>query len=377
VSIGARKNTASANYELNLNAVVDDVRIYGRALTPRDITALYAEATPTEPKIAQNPQDTFVGLGDSGRLTVVADGTVPFSYEWRRNGTAILGATNAILTITNAQLLDDATYEVVVRNAYGGVTSSQARVTVVPFLDLSAAPVQASSEFPGGFLARGAFDRLKLSTGPNTARWASGPVGAPHWIYVDLGRDLAIRRVTADFDPACGRDFLLRYRTDGQGPTSNPDDWQAIATVTGFSQGGSQGVDGPDVFFDFVGSRVHTPGNISAGVATSIGTNLFVGRYLMLHVTATEAGFAHVSVWEMQVDAIAVETRLQSVTIEDNGVRLTFRGNPGRTYDIERATALDGSWTSLGIVTISSDGLGEYLDSPAAEPSAFYRLFSP
>jgi hypothetical protein len=377
VSIGARKNTASANYDLNLNAIVDDVRIFGRALTARDIAALYAEAAPTPPSIVQQPRNTFVGVGDSAAMTVVVDGTVPLSYQWRKGGTAMSGATNATLTITNAQLSDDAMYDVVISNAQGGVTSSLARLTVVPFLDLTAAPVQASSEFPGGYLARGAFDRLKLSTGPNTARWASAAVGAPHWIYVDLGRDLEIRRVTADFDPACGRDFLLRYRTDAQGPTSNPDDWQSIATVNGFSQGNSQGIDGPDVFFDFLGSRVDTPGNVAPGVVTSIGPNTVVGRYLMLHVTATEAGFAHVSVWEMQVDAIVAETRLQSITMEKGGVRLRFRGDPGRTYDIERATTLDGSWTSLGIVSTAADGFGEFLDSPAPQPSAFYRLFSP
>jgi hypothetical protein len=377
VSIGARKNTASANYDLNVNAVMDDVRIYARALTPRDIAALYAEATPAAPMIVQEPQDTYVGVGDSGRLTVVADGTVPLSYQWRKGGVAMAGQTNATLIITNAQLSDDAEYDVVISNGQGSVTSSQGRLTVVPFLNLTAAPVQASSEFPGGYLAHGAFDGLKLSTGPNTARWASAPSGAPHWIYVDLGRDLAIRRVTADFDPACARDFLLRYRTEAQGPTSNPNDWQALATVTGYSQGNSQGIDGPDVFFDFLHSRVDLPGNVAPGAVTSIGTNIFVGRYLMLHVTAAEAGFSHVSVWEMQVDAIGAEARLQSITLDNDGVRLRFRGNPGRTYDVERATALDGSWTPLGIVTTGDDGLGEYLDSPAPGMNSFYRLFLP
>ena len=188
---------------------------------------------------------------------------------------------------------------------------------------------------------------------------------------------MAIRRVTADFDPACARDFFLRYRTEAQGPTSNPDEWPAIASVTGFSQGNSQGIDGPDALFDFLGSRVYLPDNVSTGAVASIETNIFVGRYLMLHITATEVGFAHVSVWEMQVDAIGAEARLQSVTIDNNGATLRFRGSPNRTYDIERATTLDGSWTSLGIVTTSNDGLGEYLDSPRPQPNAFYRLFSP
>jgi hypothetical protein len=377
VSIGARQNTASVDYNLNLNAVMDDVRIYARALTPRDIAALYAVAPPTAPTIVQQPQDRFTGLGDSGGLTVIVDGTVPLSYQWRKGGVPILTATNATLTITNAQLSDDAQYDVVISNAQGGVTSLPAHLTVVPFLNLTAAPVQASSEFPGGYLAANAFDGLKLSTGPNTARWASAPSGAPHWIYVDLGRDLAIRRVTADFDPACPRDFFLRYRTEAQGVASDPNEWSVMAAVTGFSQGNSQGIDGPDVFFDFPTSRVDMPGNVAPAAVASIGTNIFVGRYLMLHITATEAGFAHVSVWEMQVDAVPAQARIQSIAIENNGVRLMFSGIPNHDYDVERAPSVDGPWGSITSVLTSDTGLGEYLDPSPLQPNAFYRLFSP
>lgn len=277
VSIGARKNTASPNYDLNLDGIVDDVRIYARALTPGDVAALYAEAAPVGPSIVQQPQSTFTGVGDSATFTVVIDGTVPLSYQWHKDSTLISGATNETLVITNAQLSDDADYSVVVGNSEGSVTSA-AHLTVVPFLDLRMAPVQASSLYTGGsYPARNAFDGLKLSTGPNTARWASADSGAPHWIYVDLGRDLAIRRVTADFDPACARDFFLRYRTDAQGPTSNPEDWDMIAAAAGFSQGITQGVDGPDVFFDFLESRVAMPGNVAPGAVASIGANILWG----------------------------------------------------------------------------------------------------
>ena len=375
VSIGARKNAASANYDLNLDGIVDDVRIYARALTPRDVTSLYGEASPVGPTIAQQPQSTFVAVGGSATFTVVVDGTVPLSYEWRKNGLAIPGATNETLVIGNAQLSDDANYSVVVLNSVGTATSADAHLTVVPFLDLRTAPVQASSVFSPDYPAANAFDRLKLSTGPNTARWASAPSGAPHWIYVDLGRDLAIRRVTADFDPACPRDFFLRFRTEADGPTANPDDWQAIAQVTGFSQGNTQGIDGPDVFFDFLESRLSMPGNVAPGAVASIGTNIFVGRYLMLHVTATEVGFAHVSVWEMQVDAISSEARIQSIVLDGNGATLRISGIPKQNYAVQRATRLDGPWTSLDAIAPSDDGFAEFLDSDPPEPMGFYRLF--
>jgi hypothetical protein len=307
---------------------------------------------------------------------VAVDGTVPISYQWLKNGMPITGATNVTLTITNAQLADDARYSVVAVNALDSVTSDEARLTVVPFLNLSAAPVQASSEFPGGFLARGAFDRLKLSTGPNTARWASAPSGAPHWIYVDLGRDLAIRRVTADFDPACAAEFFVRYRTEAEGATSNPTEWTAMASVSGYAQAG-QGIDGPDVFFDFLESRVDMPGNVAPSAITTISPDMVVARYLMLHVTATASGFMHVSVWEFQIDAISSEARIQSVVLAGNGATINFSGIPQRNYEVQRAPTLGGSWETLTTVPASNDGSAEFLDTQPTQPMSFYRLFAP
>jgi hypothetical protein len=376
LSLGARQ-LSTTDYNLNLNGVLDDVRVYARALTPNDVAALYDVAAPMGPTIVQQPQDTYGGVGDSGSFSVAVDGTVPLIYQWRKNGVEIPGATNATLVITNAQLSDDADYSVVVTNALGSASSAEAHLAVIPFLDLSSAPVQASSIFNASFPAANAFDRLKLSTGPNTARWASAPTGPPHWIYVDLGRDLAIRRVTLDFDPACPSNLILRYRTEAQGATSNPDDWQAIADVNGYAQSG-QGIDGPDIFLDFLQSRVLSPGNIAPAAFSSIGTNITVGRYLMLHVTAITPGFQHVSVWEFQVDAISPEARIRSINLGTNGVRLNFSGIPLRHYQVQRATAIDAlSWDSLATLPASTDGLGEYLDPQPPQPSAFYRLFTP
>ena len=57
VSLGARQ-LSMAGYDLNFNGVMDDVRIYARALTPADVTALYNEAPPKSPTIIQQPQTT-------------------------------------------------------------------------------------------------------------------------------------------------------------------------------------------------------------------------------------------------------------------------------------------------------------------------------
>lgn len=97
----------------------------------------------------------------------------------------------------------------------------------------------------------------------------------------------------------------------------------------------------------------------------------------MLHVSATEAGFSHVSVWEMQVDAISSEAKIQSMVVNSSGARLNLSGIPKRNYQVQRAIMLDGSWTTLETIAASNDGLGEYFDPAPPEGIGFYRLFSP
>jgi hypothetical protein len=52
------------------------------------------------------------------------------SYQWRKAGADIFGATGASLVLTNAQSADEAAYSVVVTNAAGSTTSSTAALTV-------------------------------------------------------------------------------------------------------------------------------------------------------------------------------------------------------------------------------------------------------
>jgi len=375
VSLGARQ-LSMAGYDLNFNGVMDDVRIYARALTPSDVTALYNQAPPTPPKIVQQPQTAVAVVGGSVTFSVVSDGNVPLSYEWRKAGLPIPAATSRTLTLTNVQVSDEADYRVLVTNPHGEQLSDAAHLTVMPFLNLTAAPVQASSLFNPTFPASNAFDGLRLSTGPNTARWASATVGSPHWIYVDLGQDMEIRRVGVDWETAGGRDFSLRVRTQAQGVSVNPDDWLTVASVAGYGQTG-QGVDGLDAFFDFLQPQILLPGNTVPSVITSINSGGVTARYLMLHVTAMVGTFTHVSVWEIQVDAMSHQARILPLVLTENGATLRFLGTPGRSYQVQRATDITGPWTILETIQVVPGVIPEYLDSALPQPAGFYRVVLP
>jgi hypothetical protein len=69
-----------------------------------------------------------------GKVYFRADavGVWPLSYQWQFNGTNLDGATNQLLTITNAQPAQMGAYSVVVTNALGSSSSPSAWLTVIP-----------------------------------------------------------------------------------------------------------------------------------------------------------------------------------------------------------------------------------------------------
>jgi hypothetical protein len=82
------------------------------------------------PAIAQDPVGASVNAGSPVSLSVVATGTTPFSYQWRRNGVAISGGTGSSYTIASAKTSDMGTYDVLVTNGGGSVTSNTAWLMV-------------------------------------------------------------------------------------------------------------------------------------------------------------------------------------------------------------------------------------------------------
>jgi len=87
------------------------------------------------PEITTSPVAQTVTAGTSATFSVTATGWPAPSYQWRKAGVAVIGnasANTAILTLTNVTSNDAGTYDVVVINAAGSVTSASAMFTVNP-----------------------------------------------------------------------------------------------------------------------------------------------------------------------------------------------------------------------------------------------------
>ena len=99
------------------------------ALPAYSIT-VFSVAAGTAPTITVQPAGLTTTVGASVSLTVVASGEPSPTYQWRRNGSAIAGATAASFSLPSAQISDSGTYSVVVSNQAGSVTSDTVTVTV-------------------------------------------------------------------------------------------------------------------------------------------------------------------------------------------------------------------------------------------------------
>jgi hypothetical protein len=80
------------------------------------------------PSITTQPVSIAGVAGGNAVFTVVATGSP--SYQWRKNGVAVTGATIATLTLNNLAVTDAGTYDVVLTNTFGSVTSSPASLYI-------------------------------------------------------------------------------------------------------------------------------------------------------------------------------------------------------------------------------------------------------
>jgi hypothetical protein len=85
----------------------------------------------TLPSITTQPASQTVTVGDSATFMVAATGTTPLSYQWRKNGTPISGATSSSYTSPPSTSSDNGEqFTVEVSNSAGDVSSNSATLTV-------------------------------------------------------------------------------------------------------------------------------------------------------------------------------------------------------------------------------------------------------
>ena len=108
------------------------------------------------PWIIAQPASQVVTNGQTAVFSVSAAGTPTLAYQWRKNGTNLLGMTGSSMAITNAGPANTGSYDVVVSNSMGMVVSSSAALLLASpanadsFAPIVPGPVQTIAVQPDG-----------------------------------------------------------------------------------------------------------------------------------------------------------------------------------------------------------------------------------
>ena len=123
----------SSSYTTPVTSSADNGAVYRVTVSNAYGTVTSSNATLTvitAPTISTQPAAQSVVVGQTASFSVTATGTVP-TYQWRKNGSNISGATSSTYTTPVTVIGDDgAFFTVVVSNSAGTVTSSSATLSV-------------------------------------------------------------------------------------------------------------------------------------------------------------------------------------------------------------------------------------------------------
>jgi hypothetical protein len=96
-----------------------------------DNVAIIQVPSGTPPTIGHQPQSTTVYIGQPASFSAVVQGSLPLSYQWRRNSQPLSGQTASTFSIASVGLPDEGDYTLVVTNSSGSVTSVVARLSLL------------------------------------------------------------------------------------------------------------------------------------------------------------------------------------------------------------------------------------------------------
>jgi hypothetical protein len=156
-----------AAFDVQVNNIV------GRLETSRSATVLIL----TRPALTAQPQEAItVKRSAAAFFSVTATGSAPLSYQWRKDGVPLAGGTAADLTVQNVQEADAGSYDVLVSNPLGNVSSKPSKLSVsLPATLVNQPPSVISASVGASVLLR----VVAGGTGPFDYQWLRGNIPIP------------------------------------------------------------------------------------------------------------------------------------------------------------------------------------------------------
>jgi len=294
----------------------------------------------------QHPRSTNTLRGATITFSAFAVSSSPITYQWRFNGTNLVGATSPTLTLTNVQPAQAGVYQVVATDAIGPVPSALATLVlyVEPFIVVH--PV-SQTVLPG--------DNVTLSvTVSNTAtlplgfRWRRGGTSPFGWQVLDSYTSFIT--VTNVQFPGTNYNVIVTNFARPTGSNSLP----AILTfLTDFD--GDHLPDAWEVTYGFDTNSVNdADGDVDGDTMTNLQ------EYIAGTDPTDPASF-------LKVDSITAA----------GGATLKFGAVAARTYTILYSGVPGAPWTKLTDVAAQPVNRVETIVDPGGTTNRFYRVVTP
>jgi autotransporter-associated beta strand protein len=378
---------------------IDEVAIFGHAVTPGRVQQLYAAALSNAgPGLVDAfPSVTPSGaIPEGGSYTVAIDatGSPPFTYQWKLNGDEIPGATATTYTV-NAAVANTPpsapySYSVVVTNGLGDVSSEVTDVYVTPTLKWTGTDATDPGEWDIG-----GSENWKTFTGGTASNYSdefaivfddSAPLKT-----VEVMQDVTPASITFDNDAdytITGADWLIGGVEDsvlsksGSGTVEIGNFAVAVGSVV-VNEGtlrvgnGSSGTLAPITGVSMTGGQLQinqAPGTFyESPTAMGVGTSLAVTGSGDLDITGAITGAPIGQVFSRAGTVVVRAANSAGKTVAINAGTVVFDGsqvsnrlafnaavtvNPGATMEIQGVNSVPGGPVNSVDVTLNSATLG-------------------
>ncbi|HEY0549068.1 MAG TPA: LamG-like jellyroll fold domain-containing protein, partial [Verrucomicrobiae bacterium] len=397
-TVGALLNAlGAANF---LNGLVDEVAVWGRALSHTEVQVLRTNTVPepladSAPIVTGPPASQSVFTYARVTFSFAASGTGPLYWNWRREGTNLPGQTNATLVLSNLTPANAGNYDVVVTNALGGATSQVAVLTIMPIdlkvdvnnLGVDNTPANTEAAFspfildvtapitlgPVTRVFNGAEVTLSAIGGINMqSRKRPQPVNTGAFTEERLLQDFIF---AADAALGQGLDIAIDFLGANQNYTltiwsfdnlnnGRFSDWSANSTT--LTNG-----------YTFTGSTQPTD-NASSQFTRNVTADSN-GRILIQArrgASATAANNVFLNALRLTPAPVAPEIRVLAIQLTTtNTLRLTIGGiNPGATHRIEQKAIVTDAWVNVPEATFGAPN-GNVLEAIIPVPDTATRFY--
>lgn len=295
------------------------------------------------PSVLTQPAALNVVAGSEAVFAVVARGTEALSYQWRRNGTPITGATAPVFKLGAVSAGDASGYSVQISNAAGSVTSDAATLTVSAGAPAAVAPSIVTQPVSA-----------TVNAG-NTATLAVGVGGSGPFSYQWLHGGQAVAGATAAF-------YSVASAAAGDAGTYSVQVSNAAGNVTSGSATLTVVAAAPPVGVTVTthpSPQVQAPGGSAIFAVAATGSGPISYQWLkdglpIVGATSAVLNLSGLSGAHVGSYAVTLSNALGSVT--SNAASLTVLGAPVIHTQPAAATAHEGA-TATFSVQASGTGL--------------------